>query len=205
MIQRRDARHNRARIVAAAAEVFREDGAAAPLQRIARRAGVGHGTLYRHFPDRGALIAAVLEMRLDALERDARDHPDADVLEHLLVEICAFQLDAPGLMTAVRRSTPAHARVDAVVERAQTLLSVALDAAHRSGAVRADVTLTDVFLAIAMIDGVIAARPAAPGAVPVERALTLVLRSLRREDRAGLPVPRPELHLPTPEELGTEP
>lgn len=48
--QRRDARRNRARIIAAAAEVFREEGASAPLDLVALRADVGRGTLYRHFP-----------------------------------------------------------------------------------------------------------------------------------------------------------
>ncbi|WTW93126.1 TetR/AcrR family transcriptional regulator [Streptomycetaceae bacterium NBC_01309] len=65
--QRADARLNRERIVAAAREVFAEDGPEASLNEIARRAGVGPGTLYRHFPNRRALAAAVVVERVEAL------------------------------------------------------------------------------------------------------------------------------------------
>src|SRR5256885_5074480 len=65
---RADARQNRERIVAAALDVFVELGAGAALEEIARRAGTGIATLYRRFPDRQALIRAVV---LDALQRTA--------------------------------------------------------------------------------------------------------------------------------------
>ncbi|MEU8137749.1 TetR/AcrR family transcriptional regulator [Streptodolium elevatio] len=65
--QRADARLNRERIVAAAREVFAEDGPDASLNEIARRAGVGPGTLYRHFPNRRALAAAVVVERVEIL------------------------------------------------------------------------------------------------------------------------------------------
>src|ERR1700677_846491 len=57
--QRADARQNRVRLIAAATQAFAEKGADAPLEDIARRAGVGIGTLYRHFPTRLDLQAAV--------------------------------------------------------------------------------------------------------------------------------------------------
>ena len=63
---RADARRNRAQILAAAREVFVEQGADAPLDEVARRAGVGIATLYRRFPDRAALLRAVA---MDVLER----------------------------------------------------------------------------------------------------------------------------------------
>src|SRR5450830_1433044 len=132
--QRRDARRNRARIIAAAAEVFREDGAGAPLNLVAQRADVGPGTLYRHFPDRGALIAAVLEMRMEALEQYAATYPGVDLVEHLLVAICRLQLDAPGLFTAVRATATPQATLEAVVAQAEALLDDALDRARRDGA-----------------------------------------------------------------------
>lgn len=69
--RRADARLNRERIVAAAREVFAEDGPEASLNEIARRAGVGPGTLYRHFPNRRALAAAVVVERVEALAAHA--------------------------------------------------------------------------------------------------------------------------------------
>jgi AcrR family transcriptional regulator len=70
---RADARQNRARLVAAATEAFAERGADAPLEDIARRAGVGIGTLYRHVPTRLDLQAAVFRSQVDAVcgEADA--------------------------------------------------------------------------------------------------------------------------------------
>ena len=64
---RADARQNRARLLAAATEAFAERGADAPLEDIARRAGVGIGTLYRHFPTRLDLQAAVFRSQVEAV------------------------------------------------------------------------------------------------------------------------------------------
>lgn len=200
MSQRRDARRSRALIVTAAIEVFREEGAGAPLDLVARRAGVGRGTLYRHFPSRGALLATVLETRVAALEAYAADYHGDDLLEHLLVEICALQARVPGLMAVVRGSDAPQRRLEEVVLRTQALLSEAVGRAQRSGTVRPDVGLGDALLAIAMIDGVVAARPTMPESVLTERALTLVLRALRSDHRIGLPVPRPPLDPQTEED-----
>ena len=62
---RADARRNRDRIVEVAREVFRERGYDASLDEIAKRAGVGPGTLYRHFPTRDALLDAVMQVWVD--------------------------------------------------------------------------------------------------------------------------------------------
>ncbi|MEW9551748.1 TetR/AcrR family transcriptional regulator [Nonomuraea sp. NPDC050783] len=78
---RADARRNLGRIVEAAAEVMAERGVEAPMEAIARRAGVGVGTLYRRFPDRHALLAAVgdhyVHAMAAALDRAAGEVPDA--------------------------------------------------------------------------------------------------------------------------------
>src|SRR6201996_6009941 len=64
---RRDAERNRQRILAAAAEVFTEHGLDATLDEVARAAGVGVGTVYRRFPDKESLVAALFRERIDAL------------------------------------------------------------------------------------------------------------------------------------------
>ncbi|MEV0383443.1 helix-turn-helix domain-containing protein [Nonomuraea sp. NPDC050643] len=69
---RADARRNRDRLVAEARAAFAQDGVAASLEDVAARAGVGIGTLYRHFPTREALLEAVLRERFDALGAEAR-------------------------------------------------------------------------------------------------------------------------------------
>ncbi|MFG1694815.1 TetR/AcrR family transcriptional regulator [Nonomuraea sp. NPDC049309] len=66
---RSDAARNRDKLLLAATEIFADRGLDAPLEHIARRAGVSIGTLYNHFPTREALLAAVLPGRLAALER----------------------------------------------------------------------------------------------------------------------------------------
>lgn len=68
---RADAQRNRARIVEVAREVFREQGYDASLDEVAKRAGVGAGTLYRHFPSREALLDAVMQIWVDRVEEAA--------------------------------------------------------------------------------------------------------------------------------------
>jgi AcrR family transcriptional regulator len=75
---RADARRNHERLVAVAKTAFAEHGADAPLEDIARRAEVGIGTLYRHFPERNALMAAVFQNELEALIALATDLCEAD-------------------------------------------------------------------------------------------------------------------------------
>src|SRR3954462_6998050 len=76
---RRDAERNRQRILTAAADAFAEGGLAVTMDEIARRAGVGVGTVYRRFPDKELLVAALFEQRIDeliGLAQAARDEPD---------------------------------------------------------------------------------------------------------------------------------
>ncbi|WP_328611512.1 TetR/AcrR family transcriptional regulator [Amycolatopsis sp. NBC_00345] len=78
---RADARDNHALLLAAAKEVFAEDGPGAPLDRVARRAGIGNATMYRHFPNRRELLAAVYAGEVDALRAEGEallSAPDPD-------------------------------------------------------------------------------------------------------------------------------
>jgi len=68
---RADAQRNRERIIEVAREVFREKGSDAPLDEVARRAGVGAGTLYRHFPNRETLLDAIMQSWVDRVEEAA--------------------------------------------------------------------------------------------------------------------------------------
>jgi AcrR family transcriptional regulator len=78
---RADARDNRALLLAAAREVFAVDGPGAPLDRVARRAGIGNATMYRHFPNRRELLAAVYAGEVETLRAEGEallSSPDPD-------------------------------------------------------------------------------------------------------------------------------
>ncbi|GAA3803742.1 TetR/AcrR family transcriptional regulator [Cellulomonas soli] len=190
MGERQDAVRNRARLVAAAEDVFREQGAAAALEQVAARAGVGRATLYRHFPDRAALVAAVYTHRVSALAAHVAALPAPTRLVHLVVEISELQLDTPGLLTVLRTAPDGSARLTEIGGRARALLGSALTAARAHGTIREDVTLEDVLLTFAMVEGVIALEPSTSAPTAVRRAVQLTLRGLLTEEAARAPLPR---------------
>ncbi|MFF9091177.1 TetR/AcrR family transcriptional regulator [Streptomyces sp. NPDC014991] len=98
---RADARRNHERLLAVAAEAFAEQGENASLDRIARRAGVGSGTLYRHFPTRQALLEAAYVDRIEALGRRADELagelPPGEALTEWLHELCIATIELRGM------------------------------------------------------------------------------------------------------------
>ncbi|MFE9780991.1 TetR/AcrR family transcriptional regulator [Streptomyces sp. NPDC005775] len=148
------AARNRAALVTAAREVFSEHGLEAPLSAIARRAGVGQGVLYRHFPDRTAAVAAVLEENVRQIEQaaDAEGMTFAGVLGVLtwhLAESAAFIGLLHAGWAADRSGIRAHAlALSARVERA---LRRHLPHGHRLGA--PDDLMLSVAMASAAVTG----------------------------------------------------
>jgi AcrR family transcriptional regulator len=152
---RADARDNRRRLLAAALDVFMELGAGAPLDEIARRAGTGIATLYRHFPDRYALMKAVV---LDAIERTTEEagraideEPDAfRALTRYLH--CSMDIRAAAVIPQLLDVLPLDdAETLRVRERGTRRLQNIVDAAHREGSLRPDVTAADIgMLAVRM-------------------------------------------------------
>lgn len=174
----------------AAAAVFRRDGVDAPLDSVAVEAGVGRATLYRHFPDRGALLAAVLHDRLTELEAYEAEHGGPGLLEHLVVEMCWYMADMRGLVAALS-SVDDEAR-KAVQARCEALLARALEVAVASGRVRAGTTLSDVLL-VAVMAGALMTNPAVTDD-DLRRAMAICFTGLR----PGVPVaalPEPELRV----------
>lgn len=154
--RRRDAEENRARLVAAAREVFATAGFDAPLDAIARRAGVGRATLYRNFPDRHALGAAIFDHNLAKLEaraRELRGRPDAFMT--LLSAIVDQQIEAHALVPALMLG-PSAPDLQALARRVTRLLATPLRQARAAGLVRDDLTLADVLAALAMVSAVVA-------------------------------------------------
>ncbi|MBM9623654.1 TetR family transcriptional regulator [Streptomyces zhihengii] len=150
---RRAAARNRAALVAAAREVYAESGLDAPLSAVARRAGVGQGVLYRHFPDRATVATAVLEENVRQIEQAAATDGAglADVLGVLTwhqAESAAFvgMLHAKG--AAGGSAVPPYAVALSVrVERA---LRVLLPARHPLAAEEGD-----LMIAVAMVSGAV--------------------------------------------------
>ncbi|MFD3647877.1 TetR/AcrR family transcriptional regulator [Streptomyces cyaneofuscatus] len=155
------AARNRAALIAAAREVYAEHGLDAPLSGIARRAGVGQGVLYRHFPDRAALADAVLEENVREVEQAAAAAGATlagvlGVLTWHLTESAAFI----GLLHADRtsgrtegrtedRTEGVHAHASALSERVARSLRGHLTGGHRLGG------SDDLMLAVAMVSGAV--------------------------------------------------
>jgi AcrR family transcriptional regulator len=142
---RADARRNCQRLLAAAGAAFTERGADdVSLEEIARRAGVGIGTLYRHFPTRQALLEAVYRDQVDALDARAAELIQADspaaALAEWLAALVAFGKAKRGLTTGMLDSELLSACRDVLHGATDTLLA----RAQEVGAVRADVKAPDV-------------------------------------------------------------
>ncbi len=179
LVRRRDAEENRARIVAAAREVFALSGFDAPLDAIARRADVGRATLYRNFPDRYALGAAIFEANLDTLEALAREHRDEPhAFMTLMSAMVEHQTEAHAIVPALLLG-PRAPDLKALVRRVTRLITVPLRRARAAGLVRSDLTLADVIDTLAMISTVVTGHPSVRARRRrASRALELLLHGL---------------------------
>jgi AcrR family transcriptional regulator len=146
---RADSLRNREQLLAAAKAAFAEAGADVPLEEIARQAGVGIGTLYRHFPTRDALLAAVYRREVEQLAQSATDllaeRPPAEALEawlYLLVDYMATKrVIAPALRASPGEGAQAYAASGpAITGAVQGLVA----AAAAAGAIRSDLGEDDV-------------------------------------------------------------
>ena len=149
---RSDALKNRERLLVAAGQVFEEKGLEASVADVARAAGVGMGTLYRHFPSKEALVEALVSDVLEttiALARDAAARPDGTGLEHFLRESSAYQAEHLGCLPKLW-ITDHH-----LVQTARELIAGLLADAQAHGRVRLDLRSTDISLALWSIRGVL--------------------------------------------------
>jgi AcrR family transcriptional regulator len=150
---RSDARRNREKLLHAAAEQFAMGGANAPLETIARAAGVGIGTLYRHFPTRDALIEAVYLEQVDQLCAAAdellAEHPADDALARWMDRFVVYAVRKRGLSGALKSIATANAElVPSTRGRLLATIERFLDHGRRSGCIRADVDREDVLRAM---------------------------------------------------------
>jgi AcrR family transcriptional regulator len=173
---RADSARNRARVLAAAEAAFTADGLAVPLDGIAKRAGVGVGTVYRHFPTKEALFEAVVVNRL----RDLVDTtPDAgepgETFTRFLIGMVEQAVGNKALFDAFDQG--GSARTAAVNEAKAELMrhfGTLLASAQRAGAIRPDLTVADLG---ALVVGCLAMHRQSPDSLP--RLLDVALAGLR--------------------------
>lgn len=138
---RADARRNRDKVLEAAREAFAKSGYDVPLDEIAALAGVGPGTVYRHFPSKEALFEAVIAVRLRDLAADARDRAATDDPGRAFFGFLA----RIGEEAAAKRDMPDAIEAPGPLrEEVFTALDMLLRRAQQAGAVRADVTTPDL-------------------------------------------------------------
>jgi AcrR family transcriptional regulator len=150
---RTDAQRNRERILEVAKEAFTRFGADASLDDIARQAGVGAGTLYRHFPTRDALIEAVYRSQVEKIAAAARklagELPPLDALRAWMLlfvdHIAAKQIIAPALNSIVGGASKLYEGSRGQIQEAIELL---VKRAIKSGEVRRDLNPFDLLRAL---------------------------------------------------------
>jgi AcrR family transcriptional regulator len=191
---RRDAQANRERIVAAARVAFAADGVDVPVEAIARRAGVGMGTLYRHFPAKEDLIDAVLEDAFDefigAAEEALAEEDAWDALRTFLERVFALHVENRGLKDVLATRSHGQARAESMRTKMRALLRRMIVRAQEQGALRSDFTPEDMPLVFWTVGRVIeVTADVAPELW--RRYLGLLLDGLRAD--AATPLPRPPL------------
>ncbi|MEU6534377.1 helix-turn-helix domain-containing protein [Streptomyces sp. NPDC047000] len=209
---RSDARDNRARILEAARAVFGEDGLSAPVREVARHAGVGPATLYRHFPTKQDLIAETFAEQRRACRTVVRDAlADSDPwrgFQNLITQICELHASSKGFADAFMAAFPEA--MDFAADRERTLRAVAELArrAKETGRLRSGFVVDDLVLMLMAHRGVEEVARAARLAAS-RRFAAYVIDAFRavRETEAPAPLPpAPVLRLtPSPGAPGAAP
>jgi len=144
---------NRAALIGAARMIFATRGLDAPLSSVAKEAGVGQGSLYRHFPTRYSLALAVFEENADELEAIAA--VDGSTLDDLLRAITAQAIVSTAFfeMIEIEKADDAGRHL---IDRISSVVSSKLPEARAAGALAEWITVDDVLLGIAMLAGALA-------------------------------------------------
>ncbi len=179
--RRADAQRNAERLIAAARDAFATHGPNASLDDIARAAGVGAGTLYRHFPTRLALFEAVYRDSVERLcaegERFAATEPPAEALVHWLRDFVEVVSQKRGLAAALTE----EGRTSELFAQCHTMINATggelLDRAKVAGAIRDDVALGDLLMIAKAFAQ--AGETSPEGSALAERLLVLAMDGLR--------------------------
>ena len=188
---RADAARNRARLLAAAKEVFAARGLDATMDEVARRAGVGVGTAYRRFRNRDDLIAALFEERLDEfmglLDESLADSDPWRGLTSFLERSMEMQAADRGFKELLLQSVEGRERMLRFRAHIRPLVAELVRRARDAGALRADVVEDDVLL-VSLMTGAVAEFTSDVEPELWRRALALLLDGLRATGASPLPV-----------------
>ena len=151
-----DAQRNRDKLLAAAAEVFAASGVEGSLEDVARRAGVGVGTLYRHFPTRDALVEAVyrreVDLLCDAASALLSELPADEALAEWMRRFVGHVATKRGMATALKSMVAADAQLfDHCRANMHAAAQSLLDEGARGGLIRSDVSAADLMRAMSGI------------------------------------------------------
>jgi AcrR family transcriptional regulator len=178
---RADARRNRERILASARAVFAESGAEAQIDDVARHAGVGVGTVYRHFPTKQALLTELVRQTFRLFTGWAREALEAGgepfaLIEGLLRRIAETAAGDAGVQYALA-STAGQAQTEAPAEQGELIAVIAelTGRARRAGTIRPGIEATDIAMLICGVVSVMGPRPG----FDWRRHLDLVIDTLR--------------------------
>jgi len=186
---RADAQRNYTRLLDAASAVFLEHGADdVSLEEIARRAGVGIGTLYRHFPTREALLEAVYLDQVELLEARAQEllkaEPPGDALADWLRALMKFSSTKHSLTSALLATLGKDSDLLSSCGRViRSAADAVLARAQEAGVVRPDANSGDVIRLVHAVNIATQRGPADPG--QADRMLALILDGLRPQPAAG--------------------
>lgn len=177
---RSDARRSYEAILATAREIFSETPNV-PMYELAKRAGVGQATLYRHFPERADLAAALADELLDEIDASLLSEQAAEdptTFEALIRAVVGLMAQSQCLVGAIRQDVEAQREAE-LRERVMAMLERPLATAIAVGRVRPEVETEDVVLALSMLEGVLGAIPdPAERAERAERMLGLLFGGL---------------------------
>lgn len=189
-LRRSDARDNRERILEAARTVFAADGPTVPMRRIARHAGVGPATLYRHFPTKEALVTEAFAGQMRAcyaiVDEGLADADPGRGFTSTIERLCELHARDRGFTAAFTAEFPHALDFAADRERAVKSLAELTRRAREAGHLRADVEASDVILILMANGGLHAASPAAR-VTASRRFAALAIRGLRPPSGGRLP------------------
>ncbi|HYJ13540.1 MAG TPA: helix-turn-helix domain-containing protein [Thermomicrobiales bacterium] len=179
---RADARRNYERLLTAASDVFMEEGTSAALEEVARRADVGIGTLYRHFPSREDLLDAVMQSSFQRLHDEAERCLTLDDPLQAIDDYINFWLRQTAVYKGIGAECINHAleperRSSSCCQLTKVDMRLLLERAQRAGLVRPDVTYKDVWR---LMSGFVMGLRDADASTPEARVMIdVILRGLR--------------------------
>ncbi|WP_316675434.1 TetR/AcrR family transcriptional regulator [uncultured Tolumonas sp.] len=178
---RRDAVERRARLLDAAETEFTQRGINIPLESVAERAGVGIGTFYRNFPDRQALLDALLDRSLARMENQLIDDEKAKSVYDLIEHIAESLVMSPVLSEYWRSTGKTQEAANLARDRFIRIADRCLKAEPNEGHLRSDIVAEDFLLISSMLGGILCGRDMKEREKIKERVLSFLYTGILKE------------------------